>query len=135
MGSIFKRKRPWNLKKAYRETCLCRLCELFRLVHDGLRVVAALLGSFFAIVEKSSIMANGEAMYTVRTPDDGHIQESAPPDSDGKTPTEFIANSTELRMINLDVEVVMPVDERPTKAQKVSPPLSLQRNQRKVVVK
>jgi hypothetical protein len=25
----FKLLKPWNLKKAYRETCLCRTCELF----------------------------------------------------------------------------------------------------------
>ena len=26
----FKMLKPWNLKKAYRETCLCRMCELFQ---------------------------------------------------------------------------------------------------------
>ena len=33
----FKRLKPWNLIKAYRETCLCRLCELFRLYMEGLQ--------------------------------------------------------------------------------------------------
>ena len=36
----FKKLKPWNLIKAYRETCLCRLCELFRLYMEGLHEVA-----------------------------------------------------------------------------------------------
>ena len=27
----FCKLKPWNVIKAYRETCLCRCCELFRL--------------------------------------------------------------------------------------------------------
>lgn len=35
----FKKLAPWNLKKAYRETCLCRCCELFKLYLTALNVV------------------------------------------------------------------------------------------------
>lgn len=36
----FKMMKPWNLIKAYRETCLCRQCEIFRLFMHGMSVVA-----------------------------------------------------------------------------------------------
>lgn len=39
----FKMLAPWNLKRAYRETCVCRCCELFRLYLEGLHIVADLL--------------------------------------------------------------------------------------------
>ena len=39
----FRRLKPWNLIKAYRETCLCRCCELFRLFVQALQVVGKLL--------------------------------------------------------------------------------------------
>ena len=39
----FRSLKPWNLIKAYRETCLCRCCELFRLFVMALQVVAKLL--------------------------------------------------------------------------------------------
>ena len=38
----FKMLKPWNLKKAYRETCLCRMCELFRLYVGGLHAAGDL---------------------------------------------------------------------------------------------
>ena len=41
--TMFKMLKPWNLKKAYRETCLCRMCELFRLYVGGLHTTARLL--------------------------------------------------------------------------------------------
>ena len=41
--STFKLLKPWNLIKAYRETCLCRVCEIFRLYTEGLHEVAKLL--------------------------------------------------------------------------------------------
>lgn len=41
--AMFKRLKPWNLKKAYRETCLCRSCELFSLYREALSKVASLL--------------------------------------------------------------------------------------------
>lgn len=39
----FRQLAPWNLKKAYRETCLCRCCELFKLYVAALNTVAAVL--------------------------------------------------------------------------------------------
>jgi hypothetical protein len=36
-------KEVWNLKKAYRETCLCRTCFNNRLFREGLAVVAKLI--------------------------------------------------------------------------------------------
>lgn len=45
----FKRLKPWNLIKAYRETCLCRLCELFRLYMEGLHEVAKLLAPLLEV--------------------------------------------------------------------------------------
>ena len=39
----FKLELPWNMKKAYRETCLCRQCLNFQWHCDALKVVAALL--------------------------------------------------------------------------------------------
>ena len=39
----FKLLRPWNVIKAYRETCLCRICELFRLFMQALHIVARML--------------------------------------------------------------------------------------------
>lgn len=41
--AMFKRLAPWNLKRAYRETCVCRCCEEFRLYKDALHTVADLL--------------------------------------------------------------------------------------------
>lgn len=41
--SKFKRLAPWNLKKAHRETCLCRCCELFKLYLSALNDVGKLL--------------------------------------------------------------------------------------------
>lgn len=41
----FKLYKPWNLVKAYRETCLCRMCEVFRLYVQGLNAVSKLLTS------------------------------------------------------------------------------------------
>ena len=43
----FKLLKPWNLKKAYRETCLCRMCELFRLYMGGLHMAGELLMKAF----------------------------------------------------------------------------------------
>ena len=39
----FRLLKPWNVIKAYRETCLCRCCELFRLFVQALLVVGKLL--------------------------------------------------------------------------------------------
>lgn len=39
----FRLLKPWNLIKAYRETCLCRVCELFRLYMQGLHLLPPLL--------------------------------------------------------------------------------------------
>jgi len=39
----FKLLKPWNVIKAYRETCLCRCCELFRLCVQALQIVGKLL--------------------------------------------------------------------------------------------
>ena len=39
----FRMLKPWNLTKAYRETCLCCCCELFRLFVMALQVVGKLL--------------------------------------------------------------------------------------------
>ena len=39
----FRILKPWNLIKAYRETCLCRCCELFRLYVQALNIVGGLL--------------------------------------------------------------------------------------------
>ena len=36
-------KEVWNLKKAYRETCLCRTCFNSRLFREGLAVVSKLI--------------------------------------------------------------------------------------------
>lgn len=47
----FKLLKPWNVIKAYRETCLCRLCELFRLYIMGLRVVASILKPLTDVVQ------------------------------------------------------------------------------------
>jgi len=51
----FKMMKPWNPKKAYRETCLCRLCELFSLyvaaLHKVAEVLAPLVVSFAEEVE------------------------------------------------------------------------------------
>jgi len=45
----FKKLKPWNLIKAYRETCLCRLCELFRLYMEGLHEVAKVLAPLLEV--------------------------------------------------------------------------------------
>jgi hypothetical protein len=47
----FKELRPWNMKKAYRETCLSRMCELFRLYIAGLHAVAPLLACLLEVPE------------------------------------------------------------------------------------
>ena len=39
----FRMLKPWNFIKAYRETCLCRSCEAFRLFVKALNVVGDLL--------------------------------------------------------------------------------------------
>jgi hypothetical protein len=39
----FRMLKPWNVIKAYRETCLCRCCELFRLFVQALNIVGELL--------------------------------------------------------------------------------------------
>ena len=39
----FRMLKPWNVLKAYRETCLCRCCELFRLFVQALNIVGELL--------------------------------------------------------------------------------------------
>ena len=39
----FRLLKPWNVIKAYRETCLCRCCELFRLYVQALLIVGKLL--------------------------------------------------------------------------------------------
>ena len=49
--SQFKLMKPWNLKNAYRETCLCRLCELFSLFIAGLHKVAEVLEPLIALAE------------------------------------------------------------------------------------
>ena len=41
--STYKNYLPWNMKDAYRETCLCAHCESQRLHMEGLRVAAKLL--------------------------------------------------------------------------------------------
>lgn len=41
--AVFKRLAPWHLKRAYRETCVCRCCELFRLYAEGCNTVAEVL--------------------------------------------------------------------------------------------
>lgn len=61
--SAFKRLAPWNLKKAYRETCLCRCCELFKLFLSALNTVAEVLSPLLtsaAIDEEDSAESNGE---------------------------------------------------------------------------
>ena len=50
----FKSLKPWYLKKAYRETCLCRMCELYRLYVAGLHAAADLLFKAFNICSESS---------------------------------------------------------------------------------
>lgn len=39
----FRLLKPWNVIKAYRETCLCRMCEMFRLFIQALRLLPPLL--------------------------------------------------------------------------------------------
>ena len=41
--SQFRKLKPWNLIKAYRETCLCRTCEAFRLYVKALNIIGKLL--------------------------------------------------------------------------------------------
>jgi hypothetical protein len=56
----------WNLKKAYRETCLCRTCFNCRLFGQGLTVVVKLL----EIVPPSNQDADDSAVYTFWTEDE-----------------------------------------------------------------
>jgi hypothetical protein len=45
----FKLLKPWNLKKAYRETCLCRTCgELFGMYREALQKVGTALEPILA---------------------------------------------------------------------------------------
>ena len=53
----FRLLRPWNVIKAYRETCLCRCCELFRLFVQALLVVGGLLEQ---LVKQADDEAAGE---------------------------------------------------------------------------
>lgn len=56
----FRLLKPWNLIKAYRETCLCRVCEMFRLYIQALHVVAELLKPLVEPVERGAD-GNGDA--------------------------------------------------------------------------
>lgn len=59
--TTFRMLKPWNIIKAYRETCLCRVCELFRLFIKGLQVVAIALKAAFDTHSEDSGDADAEA--------------------------------------------------------------------------
>lgn len=50
--STYKNYLPWNMKDAYRETCLCAHCESQRLHMEGMRVAADLLKPVVALAEQ-----------------------------------------------------------------------------------
>lgn len=59
--TTYKNYMPWNLKGAYRETCLCAQCESQRLHMEGLRVAADLLMPVVAAAEQARDAAEEEA--------------------------------------------------------------------------
>jgi hypothetical protein len=60
----FKLLKPWKLKKAFRETCLCRTCELFGMYREALHKV-------------------GTALEPLLAPGDGLEDQGADGDGDG----------------------------------------------------
>ena len=57
----FRLLKPWNVIKAYRETCLCRVCELFRLYVQALHIVASILKPLVTPVEHTADAEGGDA--------------------------------------------------------------------------
>lgn len=78
----FKQMKPWNLKKAYRETCLCRCCELFNLYAAALHTVGNLLE---ALLPPRSTQANtheGDQSCDDDDSDDGENEQNDDADGD-----------------------------------------------------
>lgn len=57
----FRLLKPWNVIKAYRETCLCRCCELFRLYVQALLIVGKLLKPLVTVDEQTDDAEGAEA--------------------------------------------------------------------------
>jgi hypothetical protein len=54
----FKELKLWNIKKAYRETCLCRMCELFHLHVIALHVIASILSALLDTADGEASVDN-----------------------------------------------------------------------------
>ena len=59
--STYKKLLPWNMKDAYRETCLCAHCESQRLHMEGLRIAANLLDPVVSQAERDQDAAEEAA--------------------------------------------------------------------------
>ena len=59
--STYKNFLPWNIKDAYRETCLCASCESQRLHMEGMRVAASLLKPVVSAAEAAQEAAEEAA--------------------------------------------------------------------------
>lgn len=78
--SKFKRMAPWNLKKAYRETCLCRCCESLKMYVSALNkaseVLQPLLPSSFTETDVEENKTEGYQGRSSRSTEGGSCGET-----------------------------------------------------------
>lgn len=89
----FKMLKPWNIKKAYRETCLCRSCESFALYREALQKVAKFLKPLCTLTEQQedeeANMENEEMLLSGRSFDSKDDDATQPKSSVGPPTAGF----------------------------------------------